>query len=346
MVSWHRGMAWAVCILLVCAGCGGDDETPPPPECPGSYSLTLLPLPNATSSSSAKSVNAGGEAVGEISGDAARWSGGSFSAIVNTLGGFNSLATGINDARQIVGGAETATATIFHPFLFANGTLTDLGTLGGSSGFAQAISNAGDIVGQAQTAGNVTTHAFVIRSGGTMQDLGTLGGSTSSAQAINQAGDIVGWSQITGDTQFHAFMYRSGGMRDLGTLGGSESRAFAINDAGQVVGSSFVVGSSDDHAFLYQNGSMVDLYPSGAATAWSINNRGHVVGRLAAPASPTGWHAFRYCGGAATDLNGLLAAGSNAELVDASDINDNGQIVGTAAPSGSSILRAYLLTPL
>lgn len=345
-MEWRRSVsAWMVCLALLCAGCGDDEDALPPPECPGSYSVTLLPLPNSSSSSSAESISGGGEVVGEINGDAARWSGGGFSAIVNTFGGFNSLAVDVNETGQIVGGAETGSANVFHPFLFANGTLTDLGTLGGSGGFAQAINNAGEIVGSAQTPGNATTHAFVVR-GGTMQDLGTLGGSTSHALGINQAGDIVGSAHITGDLQVHAFLYQSGVMRDLGTLGGSESRAFAINDVGQVVGSSFTVGSSDDHAFLYHNGSMVDLFPAGPATAWSINTRGHVVGRLASQTSPTGWHAFRYCGGAATDLNGLLPAGSNVELVDASDINDNGQIVGTAVPTGSSALRAYLLSPL
>lgn len=340
--GWCR--AWALVFVgLLCSNCGGDDEAAPPPECPTGYQVTVLPLPNSTSSSSAKSLNAGGDVVGEITGDAARWSGGSFSAIVNTLGGFNSEAYGINDAGLIIGGAETSTPNVFRPFLFENGMMTDLGTLGGSSGVARGINNVGDIVGRAQTTGNAATRAFVVR-GGVMSDLGTLGGTSSNAEGINQAGDIVGSSQTSGNAETHAFLLQAGTMQDLGTLGGSESRGYAVNDAGHVVGSSFPAGSTDDHAFLYRDGTMIDLYPADPAMAWSLNNRGHVVGRLRAPASPTGWHAFRYCGGAATDLNGLVQ-GAGVELVDASDINDNGQIVGTAVPAGSTTLRAYVLTP-
>jgi len=342
----YSGKTLMLGLLALLASCGGHDDAaaPPPPECPPSYQLTFLPLPLFKSTSSAVSVNNLQQAVGEIGGDAALWSGGSFSAIVNAFGGFNSTASGINDSTIIVGGAETTTPNVFRAFRYSSGTMVDLGTLGGSGSFAAGINNAGQIVGKSDTAGNVATHAFLYEAG-TMTDLGTLGGSTSSATAINGSGQIVGIAQVSGNTANHAFFYANGTIQDLGTLGGQESSATAINDLGQIVGSAQMAGSNDDHAFFYSTGTMRELIPSTVSVASGINAKGHVVGRLAAASSPTGWHAFRYCGGQATDLNQLIPGGGGAELLDASDINDQGAIVGVGTQAGSSTEQAILLTP-
>ena len=93
--------------------------------------------------------------------------------------------------------------------------------------------------------------------------------------------------------------------------------------------------------------SVIDgLEASTIATVWAINNLGQVVGRLNAPVSPTGWHANRYCEGVLTDLNSLLPGGSGWEVVDASSINDKGEIIGEGliftAPMG---LRPVIMKP-
>ena len=49
---------------------------------------------------------------------------------LGTLGGQSSLASAINEHRQIVGSSETAAGET-HAFLWENGHMTDLGTLGG-----------------------------------------------------------------------------------------------------------------------------------------------------------------------------------------------------------------------
>jgi probable HAF family extracellular repeat protein len=84
-------------------------------------------------------------------------------------GGQSSIAVGINNAGQIVGQSQTATGQ-FHPVLWENGTITDLGTLGGTVGVANSINVAGQIVGQNQTAAG-ELHAFLWENG-TMAELG------------------------------------------------------------------------------------------------------------------------------------------------------------------------------
>ncbi len=348
MLNQHRYapmLSTALCGLLM-TGCGGSEDSPGNQaaivDCPVSYAVTLLPVP-PLSSSSAAAVNNLGHAVGEIGGDAARWSSGTFSAVPNTFGGFNSMALGINDSGLVVGAAETGTAGVYHAFSFSAGTTPeDLGTLGGSTSIASGLNNGGQIVGSARVTGNASSHAFLYESG-TMRDLGTLGGSSSNAAAINGSGQIVGGAQVGGNVATHAFLYENGSMRDLGTLGGMESAASAINDAGQIAGSSQPSGSTDFHAFVYRAGTMTDISPSSPARASGMNNRGDVVGRVAAAASPTGWHAFRYCGGTLTDLNTILASSTGVELLDAVDVNDQGDIVGVATSSASSGSSAYLL---
>ena len=361
MLNQHRYALMLSTALwgLLMAACGGSDtstgdqaasdrsagDQSTTVDCPESYALTLLPTP-ALSSSSAAAVNNLGQAVGEIGGDAALWSNGSFSAVPNTSGGFNSMALGVNDSSLIVGAAETRTSGVYHAFRFSAGTIPeDLGTLGGSSSIASGINNNGQIVGSARVIGNASSHAFLYESG-MMRDLGTLGGSASNAAAINSSGQVVGAAQVRGNTATHAFRYENGSMIDLGTLGGAESAASAINDAGQIAGSSQPPGGTDFHAFVYTAGTMTDISPSAPAKASGINNSGHVVGRIAAASSPTGWHAFRYCGATLADLNTLIADGTaGVQLLDAFDVNDQGDIVGVASSSASSGSFAYLLRP-
>jgi probable HAF family extracellular repeat protein len=201
----------------------------------------------------------------------------------------------------------------------------NLGTLGGSTSLARAISSNGLVAGYSTTATGAT-HAFLWQNG-VMQDLGTLGGSRSEAYGVNSKGEVVGWS-TTSNGSIHAFLWRNGAMEDLGTLANQETEALAINDSSQIVGYSVVSGGMAVHPFLWQNGSMQDLGTilGYSAIASSINSTGDVAGWFYSTASHA-HRAFLLHEGVATDL-GILPTGSGDYY--ANDINDSGQIVGTA----------------
>ena len=187
---------------------------------------------------------------------------------LGTLGGTNSVATGINAAGQVVGYAYTAGNAQQHAFrstgLAGAGQMTDLGTLGGTYSTATGINATGQVVGYASLA-NGQQHAFRstgLAGAGQMTDLGTLGGTYISAAGINAAGQVVGSSFLAnGDT--HAFrstgLAGAGQMTDLGTLGGTNSFAIAINAAGQVVGYSQTEFNDSIAPFFYDDGTMFDV---------------------------------------------------------------------------------------
>jgi probable HAF family extracellular repeat protein len=225
--------------------------------------------------------------------------------------------------------------------------MNNLGTLGGTVGFGNGINDNGQIVGYSYLAGNQTDHAFLY-SGGVLTDLGlSFGGTRSRAHGINNNGQIVGMATTAGNATFHAFLYSSGVLSDLGTLpGGNNSFASSINNDGKVVGYSYVTGNSAYHAFLYNGGSMLDLGTLGgsASVADAINIKGQIVGWAQTSFAAGGSQdAFLYSGGVMKDLNSLIPGNSGWKLVEATAINDNGQIVGYGTnPAGQT--DAFLLT--
>jgi len=130
-------------------------------------------------------------------------------------------------------------------------------------------------------------------------------------------------------------------MTDLGTFGGVNSFPVWINDAGEIVGEADLVGSAVTHlhhAFLWKNGVMTDLGTLGSTShAEAVNSRGQVVGRsrLGDPSTIL-QHAFLWEeGGPMLDLNTLIPAGSDLQLIDAYNVNDRGEILVDAIPLGT-----------
>ena len=217
-------------------------------------------------------------------------------------------------------------------------TITDLGPYGALRSESMSVSS------QVATGWAYTPSGYgnaVLSENGTTTLLGTLGGNSSAGEAVNNSGQVTGWAD-TSDGIYQAFLYSNGIMTDIGTLGGSYSNGMAINSLGAVTG--WAHNSSGYYnAFLYSNGAMTDLGTLGGTSSigYAINDAGQV----------TGWaytadgydHAFLYSGGQMIDLNTAVSPTSGWTLLDATNINNAGQITGFGTYNGQS--EAYLLTP-
>jgi probable HAF family extracellular repeat protein len=187
------------------------------------------------------------------------------------LGGNEAMASGINNAGQIVGSASNGN-NYWHAFRYTSGAMQDLGTLGGSVSGAEDINRHGHVVGSASVNDDFRwSHAFLYDGGG-MRDLGTFGGNYSAAWGLNDAGYAVGYAATANNAADHAFLYANGVLQDLGTLGGTYSFANDINNSNQVVGNSNILGDAGTHAFLYSSGGMTDLNALiDPASGWTIH---------------------------------------------------------------------------
>jgi probable HAF family extracellular repeat protein len=266
------------------------------------------------------------------------------------------------------GGQKKCFIHPYHAFLYSNGTMTDLGTLGGNNSEGLAINLSGQVVGPADTKTGFTDSA--LWTGKTITDLSPVGAyaindngviaggctdssgsypcldsngtltrlpqpsnpavSCGTASAINNTGQAIATCGDTSSYQ-HAVLWNNGTATDLGTFGGPQASAAAINNNGQVAG--WAQTSTDaDHGFLYSNGTMTDLglnfFPA------AINDNGVIVGGNEI-----------YSGGTLQDLNNLIPPGSPYQIMYATGINNNGQIVADATDTATSQRHALLLNP-
>jgi len=172
----------------------------------------------------------------------------------------------INNKGQVIGTSNLAGDQVFHPFLWENGTMKDLGTLGGDNGVAIWLTEAGEVVGDADLPDNPP--------------------------------GCIGLACI-----HHAFVWKDGMMTDLGTLGTDPcSRAVMMNSKGQIVGSTIsICGQGETNAFLWENGgpmvALDTLIPADAGVHLfegdNINERGEII---ASGLLKTGCNDRNFCG--------------------------------------------------
>lgn len=254
-------------------------------------------------------------------------------ALHNLPGGHNANAFGINDLGELVGFAENgirdsscATATPYQVFQFQavkwepNGEIVELSPLkraGDTVAFAMGVNDLGQVVGSSGTC------------------------ATQGLPPLNVNG-------------LHAVLWeRDGTPVYLGTLGDdmntASNNASSINNLGQVVGTSqFTDGTV--HSFFWSKATgMQGLEPLPGAFATvagccrTINDHGEIVGFAFDSAGP---HAVVWIDKKIRDLNTLIPADSPLYLLNASSINDSGEITGQACVlPDCSVLHAFLARP-
>ena len=267
-------------------------------------------------------------------------------------------AVAINDAGQVVGWlvGDDGFSLFQVPGFWPNGAASPPVPLL-SGAFAYDLNNAGVAVGD-RFAGFLIFHAAMWPNPSTPIDLGTLSGGKSVAYGINAHNDVVGSSSRTGGGRVAVRWPAAGAPVALSTLAGSNwSEAHAVNDAGLIVGfsgdgrPSFAPDAAPPAQAVYWDGTGA-IHTIGAVTgnqqsfAVDVNNQGQIVGKLldSYPHATT-QQAFFYssdCG--LIVLDSFLQPGSPfTSLIDATGINDRGDIVGNGLHADGSV-HAFLMT--
>ncbi|NQZ12120.1 MAG: DUF3466 family protein, partial [Algicola sp.] len=174
----------------------------------------------------------------------------------------------------------------------------------------------------------------------------------SSATGVNELGHVVGFSDgfKNNSDRDNDNNVRTVATYHDGTTVSSfidqddyrQSKAFDINDSDIVVGYAAKFFSTTlTKQFFYYDATTgtathpVGFFESSASVAHAINNHGVIVGIAEVESSITQYrreHGFIYdiAAGVMTDLNDLTTCNNPYRIVEARDINDNGEIVGTA----------------
>jgi len=263
---------------------------------------------------------------------------------LGVLGGdVSSFATDIDEANELVGDSVSGGDQTHRAFFWHGGKMSELIHNAGDDSRATAMNDKGAIVGSITPQGGESMGT--VWANKTVKSLGTLGGNHSVASDINNGGIIVGESNGVAGGRELPFYYSNGKMTALPLLAnGNSGSAAAINDLGDVVGGSADAGAKFK-AVLWSAKRVISLGTlpgDDTSVAKDINSSGLVVGvssRGVANPRAFVWSAS----GKMVDLNSYLSNSSFA-VVDATSINDEGQIV-VIGRNSAGIQHVFLLTP-
>jgi probable HAF family extracellular repeat protein len=263
---------------------------------------------------------------------------------LGTLGGSASQgheAHGITTAldRAVVGQAQTPSGD-WHPFLWTDGQMQDLGTFGGPLGSAASMNLFGVVVGHADAPGPAAANprAFRWDPVNGLKDLGDLGGGRSWATGIDLYGESICGHSVLANGDTHGF-FRSaqgGPLVDIGTLGGSTSFADGV-DASIVVGGATTATGSMRAIYWHPALGLVDLGTLGGTTSRATATaNGSVCGWSRTASGET--HAFLVTSPlqSMTDL-GTLGGTISVAL----GMTNSGRIVGTSETEDGSLHAFY-----
>jgi probable HAF family extracellular repeat protein len=192
-------------------------------------------------------------------------------------------------------------------------------------------------------------YAFLLHDGSAIT-LPNTGASSVQAVALNST-LAVGNGQYDKGGQSGVILWALGGLTTtLRSIDGSVNHVYAegLSSAGHMAGFYWSPSSGEGNkAFVWYQGRALSLptAPGHTSHAYAVNALGQVVGsHCAAGQDPRSCHATVWTNGVRQDLHTLLTAPSGQTLVQATGINDRGQITGWMLDAGHTY-RAFLLTP-
>jgi hypothetical protein len=214
------------------------------------------------------------------------------------------------------------------------------------NGLAISVNNSGQAVGGDYVSINNSgqyvgsTDAGIYPSNSNIQSQLVGGGTTTLLPlfpyAINNNGEVAGSVGASGGS--HAAVYQNGQLTDLySTVGGytTWSQAVAINQQGNVLITVSALGVNQSFLYHASNGTATSItgLPGGSGmVAAALNSHDQAVG-----------NGFLYSNGSIQALLSLLPGSSGWSNLNATGINDAGQIVGQGTFDGQQV--AFLMTP-
>ncbi len=292
------------------------------------------------------------------------WDGAAFTEYVSSAGWQSIQVDGLNNLDQIIGNYVVDPDGTSKGFLTgANSPLIAFDGLGGESSSGEAsvaasINDAGIVVGSAypvEDGNSFFARAIVWDSSQNMTEIhpGPCWDQSRAIDVNNQGQILVATASIEEcEGQGKAsYLWDNGHFTNLSSLDSGVTRlgVSAINDQGAMVGSAY--DGADFRGWFWSEPTGPVLVDSPDTRLVDVNNHGQAVGHKSSsstPGSPFIWSAQ-------DGLQDLSSLGvfPGWELMDVSEINDNGQIVGTGRvrviyESGVGQLqdRAFLLSPL
>jgi len=261
---------------------------------------------------------------------------------IPSLGGFTTLAYGLNNSQQIVGEVDYGQGVLgnwtrgrfaIKSDLWLDTPSEQLPGIVSNFGRPSSINDHGVVVGliTSDDTNSVGLHEFHggLWINGQLTELPTLGGEWSSAEDINNRGQIaMGAKDATGTIR--AAVWENGVMTQLPDLGYGGC-AKAINERSVIAGWVFNA-AGESHAAMWDQHGVHDLGTLGGANAQArdINNLGVIVGQSNwLSSNSVDNHGFIYQNGQMHDLNSLQTGSHDfATFSYAKAINDAGQIIG------------------
>jgi uncharacterized membrane protein len=284
----------------------------------------------------------------------ALWDSAGSHVLAPLLGNSTAGASDFDGAGDVVGTSVRSLFFARTATLWRNGTAIDVNSLvtGGLQKFlgtATTIDSSGRIAGGAGVNSRGPFTIGYLLDQGVVTDLGTLKGGNVGVTPLRMNDRLQITGAGDGGGASHAFLWDRGVLTDLhdpAQITGTFSEGLAINRFGVICGDAGFAttpGNERQSAVTFDHGVVTDLganVPS-PSSALGINDFGEVVGTFVDPVQ--GLRACRFENGGATDLNTLIAPGTGWTLEIATDVDDEGRIVGNGVLNG--VGRAFVLEP-